>query len=347
VTTRIALDAMGGDHAPKATVAGAVDAVRRDPDLAVVLVGEPRAVGAALDEARATDAERLRLPQVAATQNITCDESPVEGLRSKPDASIKRACDVVARGEASGLVAAGSTGAAVAAATLNWKLIPGVRRAGIAVTLPNRKGGHTVLCDAGANISCKPLHLFHYGLMASVYAKSMFGVAEPMVGLLNVGSEEAKGNELVRETKKLFDGSPVNFIGHIEGNQLVDGAADVVVCEGFVGNVVLKVAEGLYESFAGALKSTLAETKEKDPGLLKVLGDFLGRFKQRMDYAEYGGAPLLGVNGLCLISHGRSDARAIQNALLLAARFTRQGVLERIHEELRAHMAGRRHDDAS
>lgn len=344
MTTRIALDAMGGDHAPRATVAGAVEAVRRDAGLVVVLTGDPRAIEAELASAALLPGERERLPVVAASQNITCEESPVEGLRNKPDASIKRACDVVARGDASGLVAAGSTGAAVAAATLNWKLISGVRRAGIAVTLPNRPGGHTVLCDAGANISCKPLHLFHYALMASVYAKRMFGVAEPKVGLLNVGSEEAKGNELVRETKKLFDGSGLNFIGHIEGNQLVDGAADVVVCEGFVGNVVLKVAEGLYESFSGALKTTLAETKEQDPGLLKVLGDFLARFRQRMDYAEYGGAPLLGVNGLCLISHGRSDARAIRNAILLAARFTRQRVLEGITEELRAHMTKGRHD---
>lgn len=347
MTTRIALDAMGGDHAPKATVAGALDAVRRDADLLVVLVGDERLVRAELSAAGAEASDFARFEFVHATQNVTCDEPPVEGLRSKPDASIRRAVEVVQRGGASGLVAAGSTGAAVAASTLTWKLIPGVRRAGIAVTLPNRRGGHTVLCDVGANISCKPLHLFHYGVMGSVYSKSMFGVAAPKVGLLNVGSEEAKGTELVRETKKIFDGSRLNFIGHIEGNQLVDGTADVVVCEGFVGNVVLKVAEGLYETFSGALKGTLAETKEADPGLFRVLGDFLTRFKQRMDYAEYGGAPLLGVNGLCLISHGRSDARAIQNAVLLAARFTRNRVLEQIHEELRANWAGERHDDGA
>jgi phosphate acyltransferase len=215
-----------------------------------------------------------------------------------------------------------------------------VRRAGIAVTLPNRKGGHTVLCDAGANISCKPLHLFHYGVMGGVYASAMFDVPRPKIGLLNVGSEEAKGNELVRETKKLFDRSTLNFIGHIEGNQLVDGDADVVVCEGFVGNVVLKVSEGLYEAFSGALKTTLGETKEQDPGLFRVLGDFLERFKRRMDYSEYGGAPLLGVDGLCLISHGRSDARAIQNALLLSARFTRKGVLDGIKDKLKSEWTG-------
>jgi glycerol-3-phosphate acyltransferase PlsX len=347
VTTRIALDAMGGDHAPKATVAGAVEALRRDADLSLVLVGDHAAVEAELVSAGASPAERARIEIVHAAQNITCEESPVEGLRAKPDASIKRACEVVQQGRAGGLVAAGSTGAAVAAATLLWKLIPGVRRAGIAVTLPNRSGGHTVLCDAGANISCKPVHLFHYGIMASVYAKSMFNVPAPKVGLLNVGSEEAKGTELVRETKKLFDASRLNFVGHIEGNQLVDGAADVVVCEGFVGNVVLKVAEGLYESFTHALKSTLLETGALDPSLARSLGEFQQRFKKRMDYAEYGGAPLLGVNGLCLISHGRSDARAIQNALLLAARFTRNRVLEQIYEELRANWAGDRHDEGA
>ncbi|HYC76945.1 MAG TPA: phosphate acyltransferase PlsX [Planctomycetota bacterium] len=344
MTTRIALDAMGGDHAPQATVRGAVDAVRRDAELSVLLVGDEAALRAELDAAGPSSDERARLEVQHASQNITCEESPVEGLRSKPDSSIKRACEAVARGRAEGLVAAGSTGAAVAAATLNWKLIPGVRRAGIAVTLPNRKGGYTVLCDAGANISCKPLHLYHYGIMGSVYAKSMCGAVAPKVGLLNVGSEEAKGNELVRETKKLFDGSRLNFAGHIEGNEVFEGEADVVVCEGFVGNVVLKVAEGLFEAFSGALKGAMQEVQSGDPGVVRTLGDFLDRFRRRMDYAEQGGAPLLGVNGLCLIAHGRSDARAIRNALLLGARFTRQRVLQKMYDELKA---GGSHEDVA
>jgi glycerol-3-phosphate acyltransferase PlsX len=241
----------------------------------------------------------------------------------------------VQRGQAQGLVAAGSTGAAVAAATLTWKLIPTVRRAGIAVTFPNRKGGHTVLCDVGANVSCKPLHLFHYGIMAAEYARLIFGTNEPRVGLLNVGSEEGKGNELVKETQQLFSKSSLNFVGHIEGNEIFEGSTDVVVCEGFVGNVVLKASEGLYEVIAGRLSEFLHETeKTAEPQFTKKLGEWLKRFQTRMDYAEYGGAPLLGVNGLCLISHGRSDFRAIKNALLLAARFTRNRVLQEIDRRL-------------
>jgi glycerol-3-phosphate acyltransferase PlsX len=216
-------------------------------------------------------------------------------------------------------------------------LIPTVRRAGIAVTFPNRRGGHTIVCDVGANVSCKPLHLFHYGIMGAEYARLIFGKLEPTIGLLNVGSEEGKGNELVKETMGLFSKSTLNFVGHIEGNEIFEGRTDVVVCEGFVGNVVLKASEGLYETMASRLSEFLHETeKTADRGFIEKLSEWLHRVKARMDYAEYGGAPLLGVNGLCMISHGRSDARAIRNALLLAARFTRNQVLEQIDQRLRA-----------
>jgi glycerol-3-phosphate acyltransferase PlsX len=334
VQVRIALDAMGGDQAPRETVRGALEAVRQDPAIAVVLVGDRRQIQREIDDGGA-DGGRCTI--VEASEVIGGDEAPVDAIRRKRDASIVRACEVVQRGEAQGLVAAGSTGAAVAAATLTWKLIPAVRRAGIAVTFPNRRGGHTVMCDVGANVSCKPLHLLHYGIMASEYARLIFGKNEPTVGLLNVGSEEGKGNELVKETMQLFAKSPLNFVGHIEGNEIFEGGTDVVVCEGFVGNVVLKASEGLYETIAARLTEFLHETeKTADPQFTGRLADWLRRVQARMDYAEYGGAPLLGVNGLCMISHGRSDARAIRNALLLAARFTRTRVLEQIDQRLRA-----------
>jgi glycerol-3-phosphate acyltransferase PlsX len=334
VEVRIALDAMGGDQAPRETVRGALQAVRQDAALSVLLVGDGRQIQREMTDAGEGAA---RCSIVEASEVITGDEAPVEAIRRKRDSSIVRACEVVHRGEAQGLVAAGSTGAAVAAATLTWKLIPTVRRAGIAVTFPNRRGGHTVLCDVGANVSCKPLHLLHYGVMASEYARLIFGRPEPTVGLLNVGSEEGKGDELVRETMQLFSASSLNFVGHIEGNEIFEGGTDVVICEGFVGNVVLKASEGLYETIAARLLEFLHETeKTADPQFTGKLAEWLRRVQSRMDYAEYGGAPLLGVNGLCMISHGRSDARAIRNALLLAARFTRNRVLEQIDQRLRA-----------
>jgi phosphate acyltransferase len=332
VDIRIALDAMGGDQAPRETVRGAIEAVRQEDDVRVILVGDENRIRQEIAEAGG-DGGKCAIVQ--AGEVIGCDEAPVEGIRRKRDASIVRACEVVQRGEASGLVAAGSTGAAVAAATLIWKLMPTVRRAGIAVTFPNRRGGHTVMCDVGANVSCKPLHLFHYGIMAAEYARLIFGKNEPTIGLLNVGAEEGKGNELVKETQQLFSKSALNFTGHIEGNEIFEGRTDVVVCEGFVGNVVLKASEGLYEVIAGRLSEFLRETSmTSDPQFTAKLAEWLHRFKTRMDYAEYGGAPLLGVNGLCLISHGRSDARAIKNALLLAAKFTRNGVLHQIDQRL-------------
>ncbi len=336
MTTRIALDAMGGDQAPRETVRGALEATLADPDLEVVLVGDQKDIERELAHSGMTP---QRVSITHASQNIGCDESPVKAIRAKPDASIVRAFELVARGEASGLVAAGSTGAAVAAAHFILRLIPGVERAGIAVTFPTRQGGHTVMCDVGANISCKPIHLRDYGIMAAAYAKHVMGRDVPRIGLLNVGSEEAKGNELVKETHKVFADArgEFAFIGNVEGNDIFDGSVDVVVCEGFAGNVVLKAAEGLYEAFSGLMHDLLSETKAAgDARVTLAVGEFLARFKSRMDYAEYGGAPLLGVNGLCMISHGRSDARAIKNALLLAARFTRNRVLDHIHRGLGA-----------
>ena len=242
---RIALDAMGGDRAPRETVRGAFEAVEQDGDLVVVLVGDQDCITAELEEVGAGTG---RLEVHHASEVVTSKDSPVEALRSKRDSSIGVASRLLADGRVDGLVAAGSTGAAVASGTLLIKLLPGVRRPGIAVTMPARHGGHTVLCDAGANITCKPLHLYHYGIMAARYAERILGVSEPRVGLMNVGSEEQKGTSLVRETAALFSRSHLNYAGHIEGNDVFTGEVDVIVCEGFVGNVVLKVSEGLFDT---------------------------------------------------------------------------------------------------
>jgi glycerol-3-phosphate acyltransferase PlsX len=328
---RIALDAMGGDHAPAATVLGAIEATGRLPDLEVALVGDRAQIEAELEKAGAGTA---RLTIVHASQVIGNEDPATDAVR-KTDSSIRRGAELVGRGDAHGLVAAGNTGAAVAAATVVIRLLPKVKRAGIAVPLPTSTG-RAILCDAGANIHCKPLHLYHYGLMAAQYARHVLGKENPTVGLLNIGSEEGKGTDLVRETAALFAHSPLNFVGNIEGNDVFPGRCDVIVCEGFVGNVVLKTAEGLSEMVETKLRSLLTGLASSDPVRAGGLGDLLRRFRDEMDYAEHGGAPLLGLNGLVLISHGRSDARAIRNALLQAARMHEGRVIHHMAEELRS-----------
>lgn len=334
-TARIALDAMGGDQAPRETVRGALLATAADPELEVVLVGREDAIRAELQEAGDADAPRIHISH--ASEVVGGGDAPAQALR-REDTSIKRAAELVRKREVDGLVAAGNTGAAVAAATVVVKLIPGVRRPGIAVALPTATGGVTVLCDAGANIHCKPLHLFHYGVMAAQYAKSLLGGKEPTVGLLNIGSEEGKGTELVRETAALFQKAPdLNYIGHVEGNDVFTGRCDVVVCEGFVGNVVLKTAEGVFEAITGRVKAIFAESAgAADAGASAGIGAIFSRLKEKMDWAETGGAPLLGLDGLVLISHGRSDARAIKNAIAAAARYHRGGVLGAMKADLKA-----------
>ncbi len=331
--TRIALDAMGGDAAPRATVHGALDASSRDSDLEVVLVGDRARIEA---EIAGYAGQRGQVSVFHASEVVENEDAPTDAVR-KPDSSIRRGAELVAKGEVHGLVAAGNTGAAVAASTVIVRLLPGVKRPGIAVTLPTARG-KAILCDAGANIHCKPLHLYHYGIMAAQYARHVLGKDRPTVGLMNIGSEEGKGTELVRETAALFQGSNLNFIGNIEGNDVFPGRCDVIVCEGFVGNVVLKTAEGLSEMVEAKLKSLVATVASGDPSRAGQLGELLKKFQGDMDYAEHGGAPLLGLNALVLISHGRSDARAIRNALLQAARFHRSGVLTQMRHELSASM---------
>jgi phosphate acyltransferase len=322
---------MGGDHAPREVVQGALRALESDADLHVTLVGREEVIAAELGGAY----DPKRLAVLHAAEVIDCNESPADALRKKRDSSVVRGMKLVAERQADAFVSAGSTGAAVGAATLILRLIPGVLKAGIAVVWGSRDR-YTMLTDVGANVYCKPIHLLHYGTMASVYAERVLGVARPRVALLNIGTEEAKGNDLVKETRELFEHAPFNFIGHVEGNDLFEHRADVVVCEGFVGNVVLKVIEGLSEFLHSSLENLVEPTiGAKTAGAHELVS----RFKTIGDYAEVGGAPLLGVNGTVLICHGRSDRRAIGNALKLAARFVRSGALAAMADGLKSHQA--------
>ncbi len=325
-TARIALDAMGGDHAPVATVAGAREALERDAEVSVLLVGDP---GALRRELGGFDSPRLEV--VAASEVVGGGDAATDAVR-KEDSSIRRAAELVRDQRADGLVAAGNTGAAVAAATVFIRLIPGVRRPGIAVTLPSLRGP-VVLCDAGANLHCKSIHLFHYGILAAEYARRMLDVAKPRVGLMNIGSEEGKGTSLLQETGEMLAGiGHIDFVGNIEGNDVFTGDCHVIVAEGFTGNVILKTAEGLHEMVAhrlGDLGKIIAASGTEAMDAYK-------RFQHALDYSEHGGAPLLGINKLVLIAHGRSGPKAVRNAILQAARIHRSGALAAMTRDIAA-----------
>lgn len=320
---RIALDAMGGDRAPQQTVRGALEAVAQDPELHVVLVGREPELLAQLEDV--ADARRDRIEIFHASEVVGGGDPAALGYR-KEDGSIRRACELVKADKVDGMVAAGNTAATVTAAVAVLKRLPLVGRPGIAVPLPTPKGQCT-LCDAGANIHCTPVHLFHYGIMASLYFSAMFDQERPTIGLMNIGTEAGKGTGLVKETARLFGETELNFIGNVEGNDIFSGRCDVIVCEGFVGNAILKTAEGLYEVMSRRMREIegiLDEVaKDGDDGVLNALR----RFRSNADWSEQGGAPLLGINGMVLICHGRSDARAIRNAILQAARLHRKQVL--------------------
>ncbi len=326
---QIALDAMGGDHAPGPIVAGAVRAVTADPGLHVVLVGDRAQVEPCLTrEGGPSD----RMDIFHCTQVITMDETPVLALRKKPDNSISRCWQLLAERKVEAIVSAGNTGAVVAGGLRLRRFLKNVRRPGIAAVMPTLRGP-CVLLDVGANVNPKPVHLFQYGVMGSIFARRILGRDQPTIGLMNVGSEEQKGHDLAKETHALFNASPLRqqFVGNIEGRDIHRGAADVVVTDGFVGNVVLKVCEGVFEfvmkmtfkEVLGALNSERSRAEQ----VLKGLVD-------RYDYSAHGGAPLLGIDGICIICHGSSGDEAIKNALAVAARYASTHLNELIVQEL-------------
>jgi glycerol-3-phosphate acyltransferase PlsX len=338
---RIALDAMGGDHAPGPIILGAVEAVRDQADMSVVLVGDHDRIEAEL--ARFPDAPCERLAIVHASQVVGMDEKPVEALRKKRDNSISKCWSLMAGGDVNAVVSAGNTGAMVASALLNAKMfLPGVRRPGIAAIFPSHQGP-IVIIDVGANMNAKPEDLYQYGVMGAIYAETILGVTDPKIGLLNVGTEEEKGTDLIRSTRALFQQSVVahQFVGNIEGRDIYEGRARVVVCEGFVGNVLLKAGEGAVEFLFAALKQELARLLPGLPaGAGQSLAGGLKELKTRFEYQEFGGGPLLGIRGACIICHGASGDRAIRNALRVAGTMAEDRLNQLIVEQLAAGPAG-------
>jgi glycerol-3-phosphate acyltransferase PlsX len=323
---KIAVDAMGGDRAPEEILLGVARAFEkgfvRPAD--VILVGAPDAMEPFLRQAPVLRECALK----PATEVIEKGESPVKVLR-KPNSPVMVAMDCVRKGEAGAFVSAGSTGACVAAA---WRVLgplPKVDRPGIAVTFQGANGPITIL-DVGANVHAKPTHLLQYGVMGELFARNVLGTRKPRVALLNIGEEEEKGNELVKSTRDLFTAAHFHFVGNVEGNDLLANRCDVVVCEGFVGNVVLKVFEGVGHYFHDTVKGPLADSAAQG----SPLGLAVGGVIKKLDYAEYGGAPLLGVNGLVMIMHGRSDRRAMANALKVSAQFVQADVNRQIGDAL-------------
>ncbi|WP_020474359.1 phosphate acyltransferase PlsX [Zavarzinella formosa] len=324
---RIALDAMGGDHAPAPIVAGAIQALAADPEIVIVLVGDQSTIQALIP----ADAPIDRLEIFHASQVVGMDESPVEALRAKPDNTISRLWQLMVGKKVDAIVSAGSTGAMVAGGLFSRRFLKHVKRPGIATVMPTAKGPCIIL-DVGANVHPKPGHLYQYGVMGAIYARHMLGKENPTVGLMNVGEEEGKGHELAQKAYSLLkDGLKERFIGNIEGRDIHRGACDVVVTDGFVGNVVLKLAEGVFDF----LMKTVA--KEIIPALPNDQAVAMGALKaliSKYDYSTVGGAALMGIDGICIICHGSSKDVAIRNALALAARNARQKINEKIVKEL-------------
>jgi glycerol-3-phosphate acyltransferase PlsX len=321
---------MGGDHAPSAVVSGAISASRSG--VRVVLVGPAEALDAEFRRQGARPSESLVILQ--ATDVVAMDEPPLAALRRKPGASVRVAADLVARDEAHALFSAGHTGATLLAAHGAFGLLPGVERPALAVTVPTRTGA-AVLLDAGANPDCRPHHLVQFARMGAAYARVSLGVAEPRIGLLSIGEEARKGNDLIRQAHAGIAGAPLTFIGNLEAQELFSGRADVIVCDGFTGNIALKVSEGVVETMEAMLRQELtADPASRADAMLET--DGYARFRRRVDYAESGGAPLLGVGKVTVVAHGRSSARAIERGIVLAARLAEERVVERLAEALRA-----------
>jgi glycerol-3-phosphate acyltransferase PlsX len=341
--TRIALDAMGGDHAPVSEVEGAIQAAQ-DLRVGIVLVGRQELIVEELKKhgynysARQkriynNRAKRLPIEIVNATEVISMGESVAKAVRSKRDSSIRVAARLVREGYAQGLVSAGNTGAVMMTTKLIIGTLPAVDRPALAAVFPTLQSDGVVLLDVGANAECKPEHLKQFAVMGSVYSRNILGVPTPKVGLMSIGEEEAKGNDLTKEALQLLRAAPINFIGNVEGRDIYTGEVDVIVCDGFTGNVILKTSEGLIEAMMGLLKTELGQTILTQAGALLSRTAFRS-VKKRLDYSEFGGAPLLGAREICIICHGRSNAKAIRNAIRIAREFHDGRLNARIESDL-------------
>lgn len=330
---RVAVDAMGGDNAPREIVRGAVAAVKATPDLTVVLIGRAEDIDRELAAAGATGLPRLN--QVAATEVIGTDEPPVQAVRRKKDSSINVGSRLIRDGQVEAFVSAGSTGAFMASALLTAGRIEGVDRPALCTVINTIDGRGSVLLDVGANVECTPRNLLTYGLMGSIYAERVLGRGRPKVGLINVGVEEVKGPALTKEAHALLKAAPINFAGNLEARDVLEGRVDVIVCDGFTGNTIIKTAEGVVQGLLGMIKEeiTRSAATKLATALLKPA---FGRVKKRLDYAEYGGAPFLGVKGVFIKCHGSSGARAIENGIRVAAEFARTGALAEMERAMAA-----------
>jgi glycerol-3-phosphate acyltransferase PlsX len=326
---RIAIDAMGGDQAPASIIAGALVAARH-LQCGLLLVGARGILEHEL--AKHPGSASVDIDFVEAAERIDMGESAAAALRRKPGASIRAAADAVSDGRADALFSAGHTGATVIAAHAAFGRIPGIERPALATIIPTRDSP-AVLLDSGASVECRPNHLVQFAVMGSAYARVALGCANPRVGLLSVGAEESKGNELTREAHQLLRSAPVRFIGNVEGPDVFRGQADVIVCDGFTGNVTLKIGEGLVEAVDSLLRAELSATFGTRVGYL-LSRQAYRRFRRRLDYSEYGGAPLVGLNGLCIVGHGRSSVKAVRNAVAMAARFAAEGLVARLAHEV-------------
>ncbi|MFH1732019.1 MAG: phosphate acyltransferase PlsX [Planctomycetota bacterium] len=327
---RIAVDAMGGDNAPRVVVEGAVRAAN-EVCADIILAGDRGQIEELLRE---FPDKTGRVTIEHANSAVLMADSPVEALRRKDDTSIGRCAELAKAGEADAIVSAGNTGAAIAAATLAMGMLEGIRKPGIIAPLPTIDGGECVIIDLGANIKPKPEHLLDYGLMAREYCAAILGKPDPAIGLLNIGAEDAKGDVLVRETHALFRASDLNFAGNVEGRDIFQGRIDAVVCGGFVGNVVLKVAEGTAEAVFGTMQAALTKKLTYRIGARLCRAAFK-KARRELDSSAYGGALLLGIDGICIISHGSADAEAISNAIRVATELSKQHVNNHIVEAVK------------
>jgi phosphate acyltransferase len=326
----IALDAMGSDRAPKPEIDGAIQAARHF-GVRVILVGNEAAIRAELS--RYPSASGLPLEIIHASEVITMEDKAVQAVRAKRDSSMRVGLRLAREGRAAGFVTAGNTGAAMATAKMVLGGIPGVDRPALAAVFPTAIRTVAILLDVGANVDCTPENLEQFAVMGEIYFRNMFGTRRPKVGLLSIGEEETKGNELTRETFQLLKKLPLNFVGNVEGRDLYGGQVDVIVADGFVGNVALKTSEGVANLVRAILKESLKETITRQVGYLLSRSAFAD-FKKRLDHTEYGGAPLLGVKGVCFITHGSSNANAIKNAIRVAAEFAERRINSKIEKEL-------------
>lgn len=316
---KIALDAMGGDTGPDVAILGALAAVRARSDLEIVLIGPEELLKGRMRELARDDAgAQARVSVHPASEVITMEDVPVDAIRKKKDATVVVGFDLVKHGQADAMVSAGNSGATMAAAVKKLGRLPGIARPGIASFFPTAKNRPVMIMDIGANVDCRSQHLYQFAVMASCYVRLVLNMDRPRVGLLSIGAETGKGNALVKESYPLLQSSPLNFIGNVEGRDVYRGNVDVVVCDGFIGNILLKTSEGLAEAAQQVIRGEILKSWRARLGYVLMRGA-LADFKKQVDYAEYGGAPLLGVNGTGIICHGASSAAALRKACLVAA----------------------------